>query len=195
MLFLEFLTLKTLESSNLFDWSEDCFRKFFDLKIAEECTLAADFDAVFGKKFWCWKPYEDVESLLRRFERRNQEKISDLRRRMGSKWRKAKIALGLNLCVYVPGSHDDASPSVMDAAARFSDASSISPTVDRDLDSTTPKTPTTPTPSSSGLRLPKSGSRSSKVWDSCNARNLSSFWFLKWILCWDLLLDVFPQDF
>ncbi|RWR96647.1 zinc finger protein [Cinnamomum micranthum f. kanehirae] len=81
---------------------------------------------------------------------------------MGSKWRKAKIALGLNLCVYVPGSHDDASPSVMDAAARFSDASSISPTVDRDLDSTTPKTPTTPTPSSSGLRLPKSGSRSSK---------------------------------
>lgn len=81
---------------------------------------------------------------------------------MGSKWRKAKIALGLNLCVYVPGSHDDASPSAMDGAARFSDVSSASHAADRDLDSL-PKTPTTPTPSSSGLRLSKTGSRSSKV--------------------------------
>lgn len=78
---------------------------------------------------------------------------------MGSKWRKAKIALGRNLCVYVPGSSDDAAPSVADSASRLSDSSlaasgELGPP---------PKMPTTPTPSSSGLRLSKSGSRASKV--------------------------------
>lgn len=82
---------------------------------------------------------------------------------MGSKWRKAKIALGRNLCVYVPGSHDDASPSMAaDSAARFSDSFAVSPAASGELDPP-PKMPTTPTPSSSGLRLSKSGSRSSKV--------------------------------
>ncbi|KAF8403077.1 hypothetical protein HHK36_011171 [Tetracentron sinense] len=78
---------------------------------------------------------------------------------MGSKWRKAKLALGLNLCVYVPRTLEEASPSV-DAAGRFSDAASLSP-ASRRSDSL-PVMPTTPTPSSSGLRLPRNGSRSSK---------------------------------
>lgn len=78
---------------------------------------------------------------------------------MGSRWRKAKLALGLNLCVYVPKTLDDASPSD-DPSRRSSDAAVVSP-------SSGPPDfralmPTTPTPTSSGLRLSKSGSRSSK---------------------------------
>lgn len=86
---------------------------------------------------------------------------------MGSKWRKAKLALGLNTCLYVPQTREtgeESSPSSNDvAASRFSDAvsssSMISPTgLGSDC------RPTTPTPSSSGLRLPKTGTKSSKVW-------------------------------
>ncbi|XXG62014.1 hypothetical protein AAC387_Pa05g0472 [Persea americana] len=80
---------------------------------------------------------------------------------MGSKWRKAKIALGMNLCIYVPGSSDDAAPSVADSASRLSDSSVAEPGVSGEL-GLPPKMPTTPTPSSSGLRLSKSGSRASK---------------------------------
>ncbi|KAH7854372.1 hypothetical protein Vadar_013045 [Vaccinium darrowii] len=67
---------------------------------------------------------------------------------MGSKWRKAKLALGMNLCVYVPRTvgDDDVSPPPSD---RFSDAALLSPA-----------TPMTPIPSSHGLRLSKSLSRS-----------------------------------
>nr|DAD26212.1 TPA_asm: hypothetical protein HUJ06_027680 [Nelumbo nucifera] len=89
---------------------------------------------------------------------------------MGSKWRKAKVALGLNLCVYVPRTLDDASPSD-DAAVRYSEVSSLSPSVSpgaRSSDSR-PAMPTTPTPSSSGLRLPKSNSRSLKTCAICLA--------------------------
>ncbi|XP_042512736.1 E3 ubiquitin-protein ligase WAV3-like [Macadamia integrifolia] len=78
---------------------------------------------------------------------------------MGSKWRKAKIALGLHLCVYVPRTLDDSPPS-LDAAGRYSDVSSLSP-VSRNSDSR-PSMLTSPSPSSSGLRLSKSGSRSLK---------------------------------
>ncbi|XP_074366616.1 E3 ubiquitin-protein ligase WAV3-like isoform X1 [Apium graveolens] len=73
---------------------------------------------------------------------------------MSSKWRKAKMALGLNSCLYVPKTLDDAPPA---AGTRFSDVPSLSPTV-----SQRPRTPTTPTPSSSGLRLPKHTTKSSK---------------------------------
>lgn len=72
---------------------------------------------------------------------------------MGSKWRKAKLALGLNLCLYVPKTlEDSSSPS-----RRSDDTVSLSPVM-------APR-PTTPVPSSSGLRLPRSISRksSSKV--------------------------------
>ncbi|CAN8244350.1 unnamed protein product [Cochlearia groenlandica] len=67
---------------------------------------------------------------------------------MGSKWRKAKLALGLNLCLYVPQTLEDSSPS-----RRSNDTVSLSPVM--------VSRPTTPVPSSSGLRLPKSFSISS----------------------------------
>ena len=66
---------------------------------------------------------------------------------MGSAWRRAKIALGLNMCVYVPASADEE-----DSAERLSDAALLPPPMSM-----------TPTPSSAGLRLSKSVSRSSKV--------------------------------
>ena len=65
---------------------------------------------------------------------------------MGSKWRKAKISLGVNLCLYVPKTLEEES-------RRSNDAVSLSPV-------TVPR-PTTPVPSSSGLRLPRSFSKSS----------------------------------
>ncbi|AED97369.1 retroelement pol polyprotein-like [Arabidopsis thaliana] len=67
---------------------------------------------------------------------------------MGSKWRKAKVALGLNLCLYVPKTLEDSSPP-----RRSDDAVSLSPVI--------VQRPSTPTPSSSGLRLPRSMSKSS----------------------------------
>ncbi|KAF8396557.1 hypothetical protein HHK36_018181 [Tetracentron sinense] len=100
---------------------------------------------------------------------------------MGSKWRKVKIALGLNMCLYVPRTLDEASPSI-DAIERFSDSSSLSPSLSlptRSSDSepgrpttltksatrssdSEPGRPTTLTKSASGICLLKSGSRSSK---------------------------------
>ncbi|KAL5998648.1 hypothetical protein ACLOJK_009591 [Asimina triloba] len=74
---------------------------------------------------------------------------------MGSKWRKAKIALGLNLCMAVPRVEDSPSPDSVEA--RFSDADFAHSFVSR------PSAPSPPTPSSSGLRLSKTGSKSSKL--------------------------------
>ncbi|KAJ6828843.1 uncharacterized protein M6B38_361520 [Iris pallida] len=77
---------------------------------------------------------------------------------MGGAWRRAKVALGLNLCVYVPKTLDDDDEGVLSGggvAGRFSDAV----TGESDYRALMP---TTPTPTSSGLRLSKSGSRSSK---------------------------------
>lgn len=79
---------------------------------------------------------------------------------MGSKWRKVKLALGTNMCVYAPGVIDDSSPS-LNSAARFSDAYSLS-NASTAGDSSGYR-PTTPTPSSLGLRVPKSGPKSPKV--------------------------------
>ncbi|KAF8098870.1 hypothetical protein N665_0256s0001 [Sinapis alba] len=64
---------------------------------------------------------------------------------MGNKWRKAKVALGVNLCLYVP--------KTLEESRRSDDAVSVSPV-------TVPR-PTTPVPSSSGLWLPRSFSKSS----------------------------------
>lgn len=77
---------------------------------------------------------------------------------MGSKWRKAKLALGLNLCVYLPKTLEDSSPSSLDSAERLSDAALLSP-ANWAMGSSRP---TTPTPSSHGLKLSRSGSKSSK---------------------------------
>ncbi|GLT70145.1 hypothetical protein SLA2020_422420 [Shorea laevis] len=77
---------------------------------------------------------------------------------MGSKWRKAKLALGLNLCVYMPRTIEDAPPSI-DSSERLSGAALLSPA---NWDMAPSPRPMTPTPSSHGLRLSKSGSKSSK---------------------------------
>lgn len=91
---------------------------------------------------------------------------------MGSKWRKAKLALGLNTCLYVPKTLEDSPAATATAAAaaaavvggRFSDAVSLSPTTPNRNSDCHVDMPTTPTPSSSGLRLPKHhSSKSTKV--------------------------------
>ncbi|KAG6412707.1 hypothetical protein SASPL_125392 [Salvia splendens] len=75
---------------------------------------------------------------------------------MGSKWRKVKLAFGLNLCVYTPRNHvadnddDEDSPP---PSERRSDAALLSPPGDW--------TSAPTTPSSNRLRLSKSLSRSS----------------------------------
>ncbi|KAL6199903.1 hypothetical protein ACLB2K_029685 [Fragaria x ananassa] len=79
---------------------------------------------------------------------------------MGSKWRKAKLALGLNTCLYVPQTAEESSSTSPNGvvASRHSDAVSssslLSPT-----GVVSERRPTTPTPSSSGL---KTGTKSSK---------------------------------
>ncbi|KAB1199638.1 hypothetical protein CJ030_MR3G018662 [Morella rubra] len=75
---------------------------------------------------------------------------------MGSKWRKAKLALGLNLCMLVPRTLED-SPA-LEASERLSDAALLSPA----NWSTGSSLPSTPIPSSHGLRLSRGGSKSSK---------------------------------
>ncbi|KAF5742544.1 hypothetical protein HS088_TW09G00594 [Tripterygium wilfordii] len=75
---------------------------------------------------------------------------------MGSKWRKAKLALGRNLCVYVPTTLEDSAPP--DSTERLSDAALLSQVANCDMRLSTPMTPT---PSSQGLRLPKSLSNKS----------------------------------
>ncbi|WOL05780.1 hypothetical protein Cni_G14511 [Canna indica] len=96
---------------------------------------------------------------------------------MERSWAKAKRALGLNLCVYVPGSRgavDDADddgdrgPRTSGAAAGSGRASTAalpvvsSPGGSMGSSDFPTRMPKTPTPSSGGLRLGRSGSRSSK---------------------------------
>ena len=89
------------------------------------------------------------------------------------------MSLGLNLCVYVPRTLDDdgGPPSTgSSTAALVSPAASYSSTSAATSANTTPTAdqgsarggpgalmPTTPTPTSAGLRLSKSGSKSFKV--------------------------------
>ncbi|KAK7404751.1 hypothetical protein VNO78_05707 [Psophocarpus tetragonolobus] len=75
---------------------------------------------------------------------------------MGTKWRKLKLALGLDSCVHIPRPFDDSSA----ASTRFSGV--VSPTVVSPAGDSSGYRPSTPTPSSSGLRLPKSGPKSPK---------------------------------
>ncbi|XP_031502920.1 E3 ubiquitin-protein ligase WAV3-like [Nymphaea colorata] len=75
---------------------------------------------------------------------------------MGSRWQKAKMALSSHLCAYVPRTLDDTSSS---SAAESVPAGRISGSrlaMEPDF------RPSTPTPSSSGLRLSKSSGKSSK---------------------------------
>lgn len=75
---------------------------------------------------------------------------------MGSKWRKVKVAFGLNLCVYSPRNHvadNDDDDNSLPPSERRSDAALLSPPGDW--------TSAPATPSSNRLRLSKSLSRSS----------------------------------
>ncbi|KAG4958353.1 hypothetical protein JHK82_035042 [Glycine max] len=69
---------------------------------------------------------------------------------MGSRWRKLKLALGLDSCVHIPRACDDSST----ATTRF--PGDVSPTVVSPAGDTSGYRPFTPTPSSFGLWLPKS---------------------------------------
>ncbi|OMO91526.1 hypothetical protein COLO4_18306 [Corchorus olitorius] len=98
---------------------------------------------------------------------------------MGSKWRKAKLALGLNMCLYVPHQKlEDSSPSSSSSTSlkqqhhnhHHHDAANVPSRFSSDAVPLSPVSPpgnecraTTPTPSSSGLRLSKSNPKSSKV--------------------------------
>ncbi|XP_027365225.1 E3 ubiquitin-protein ligase WAV3-like isoform X2 [Abrus precatorius] len=77
---------------------------------------------------------------------------------MGSKWKKAKVALGLNLCMFVPRTLDDESPPETLVSERLSDAALLSP-ANWEMSSSRP---TTPVSSFHGLKLSKSSSKSSK---------------------------------
>ncbi|PPD66161.1 hypothetical protein GOBAR_DD36960 [Gossypium barbadense] len=78
---------------------------------------------------------------------------------MGSKWRKAKLALGLNLCAYLPRTLDDDDDgySSLPSTERLSDAALLSPL---SLVNMAASGPMTPLPTANGLRLSKSLSRS-----------------------------------
>ncbi|KAE9616692.1 hypothetical protein Lal_00034910 [Lupinus albus] len=80
---------------------------------------------------------------------------------MGSQWRKVKLALGFNNCVHIPRNFDDSSSSLNSAPERFSDSISSSAVISPTGDSSGYRQ-STPRPSSSGLRLPKSGPKSPK---------------------------------
>ncbi|PWA61498.1 zinc finger (C3HC4-type RING finger) family protein [Artemisia annua] len=68
---------------------------------------------------------------------------------MGSKWRKVKMALVSNLCVYVPTAHNDGGGNDdVPHSGGFSDAALLSPVT---------------RPASPSLRLSKSFNRSSKL--------------------------------
>lgn len=77
---------------------------------------------------------------------------------MGSKWRKAKLALGLNLCAYLPRTLDDDDYGSLPSSERLSDAALLSPS---NLENMAASRPMTPVPSSHGLRFSRSLSRSS----------------------------------
>ncbi|KAL6967219.1 hypothetical protein U1Q18_033023, partial [Sarracenia purpurea var. burkii] len=78
---------------------------------------------------------------------------------MGSKWRKAKLAL---TCLHVPSTLEDSSPSI-DFGRRLSDAALLSRPLSPAERSSELSMPMTPIPSSSGLRLQKHCTKSSKV--------------------------------
>ncbi|CAD5196932.1 unnamed protein product [Musa acuminata subsp. malaccensis] len=90
---------------------------------------------------------------------------------MGSMWRKAKRAMGFNLCVHVPRAmgeeeeDDGCRLAGLGYGRRASDAAATamsSPAGSSGASEFLALMPSTPTPSSGGLRLPKSGIRSSK---------------------------------
>ncbi|XP_057733008.1 E3 ubiquitin-protein ligase WAV3-like [Arachis stenosperma] len=82
---------------------------------------------------------------------------------MGSKWKKAKVALGLNLCMFVPKTLDDSdsSPSHTEVSERLSNAALLPAAENMDMGSSTP---TAPVPS---LKLSRSVSSSKSSKQTC----------------------------
>lgn len=78
---------------------------------------------------------------------------------MDSKWRKAKMALGLNLCTYVPSSHVDTSDDDNDDKGSLSSTKAAPPSSKHSVGAL----PSPATPGLHGSKLSKSLSRSSKV--------------------------------
>ncbi|KAE9611417.1 hypothetical protein Lal_00011482 [Lupinus albus] len=79
---------------------------------------------------------------------------------MVSKWKKAKVALGMNFCMMLPKTlHEDDSFPPTVVSERLSGAALFSPVANWEMGSTRP---TTPVPSFYGLKLSKSSSNSSK---------------------------------
>ncbi|XP_039021833.1 E3 ubiquitin-protein ligase WAV3-like [Hibiscus syriacus] len=76
---------------------------------------------------------------------------------MGSRWRKAKMALGLNLCAYLPRTSDDDDYRSLPSSERPSDAALLSLSNSANMAASRP---VTPSPSAHGFRLPRSLSRS-----------------------------------
>uniref|UniRef100_K7LQF2 Uncharacterized protein n=1 Tax=Glycine max TaxID=3847 RepID=K7LQF2_SOYBN len=100
---------------------------------------------------------------------------------MGSKWTKLKLALGLDSCVHIPRSFDNSSS----AATRFSGG--VSPTVVSPAGDSSSYRPSTPTPSSSGLRLPKSGPKSPKMNNNFSFNHtliflIGAWWWIAWLI-------------
>ncbi|KAL8159828.1 hypothetical protein V2J09_001365 [Rumex salicifolius] len=89
---------------------------------------------------------------------------------MGSKWRKAKLALGLNLCYYVPRTVDDDSPP---PSERFSDAALLPHRAVGEDEwssfSSHPSTPPAPSPALPKLSKSSSKSSSQKTCSICLA--------------------------
>ncbi|KHG21439.1 Uncharacterized protein F383_28094 [Gossypium arboreum] len=80
---------------------------------------------------------------------------------MGSKWRRVKLSLGLNLCAYLPRTtdgDDDGDYHPLPSSERLSDAALLPPS---NWENMVRCRTTTPLPSSHCLRLPKSLSKSS----------------------------------
>lgn len=84
-------------------------------------------------------------------------------------WRKAKVALGLNLCVFEPRTQDEeevlqlGTGRTSDASAVMASGASVMTAGDGSDSGILSLIPTASTPTSSCLRLSKSGSRSYKV--------------------------------
>lgn len=102
---------------------------------------------------------------------------------MVSKWGKVKLALGLNLCAYIPkgtvDDNDDSGSSTVSESERNSGAALLSPAMaDWDIAPATPR--------SHGLKLSKSLSRSSKV---CFPFFLNNSFF-----CFLYILDGYISD-
>ena len=89
---------------------------------------------------------------------------------MGSTWKKVKVALGFNMCLYGPRNLEDSLPSM---APRFSDGAAPSNLL---------SLPATPTSSNSLLQLSKSSTDPQRFVGFLGFAPFASFFVLCWCL-------------